>query len=158
MSMRGMVANRFRHGPIADWLDLAEAEANERGIKFERNPLTSKATFLIDDGQIAGKVRKSEEPKRNHPRIWHEYDDEPFLKRAHSNVITIALDLTEPTDSFDITQDSFIVVDETERPHLPGNQEKPYFYIEERGQYYYNKDNQRRYLPTNSWNAVFPRD
>ncbi|WP_156105703.1 hypothetical protein [Halobellus rufus] len=145
----------FQHGPISDWLDLAEAEAKDRGIEFERNPLTSKATFLINNGEIGGKVRTSEAPERNHPRIWHEYDDEPFLTRTHPNVITVALDLTDPTDTFSPSDDCFIVVRDNDRPHLPGNEEKPYFYIEQKGEYYYNKQGQRKYLPTDSWDAIF---
>lgn len=145
----------FQQGPISDWLDLAEAEAKTREMKFEKNPLTSKATFLINGDEIGGKVRTSKATDRNHPRIWHEYDDEPFLTRTHPNVITVALDLNDQTDTFTLSTDHFIVVGDSDRPHLPGSEDKPYFYIEKQGKYYYNKYGQRKYLPTDSWDAVF---
>lgn len=153
-----MALDDFQRGPIAEWLELAETEAKNRGIEFEKNPLTSKATFLINGGEIGGKVRVSEAPKRNHQRIWHEYDDEPFLKRTHSTVVTVALDLSSPTDSFNLPDDHFIVVGDEDRPHLPGSEEKPYFYIGDNNDYYYNKNGQREYLPTDSWDAVFHPD
>ena len=152
-----MILDDFNEGPVADWLSLAESEAQKRCLNFKRNPVTSKSTFLVENESIAGKIRTSEEPERNHPRIWHQYDDEPFMKRAHpdARVITVALDLADPVETFDSETDYFIVVDDSDRPHLPGSEEKPYFYIENRGDYYYNGTNSRVSLPANSWDAVF---
>jgi hypothetical protein len=145
---------------IHDWLDLAEEEAERRGLAFDRRPLTSKATFLIGDEIVVGKVRTSIAEERDHDRIWLEYDHErSFMERAHqdSRIITVALDITDP-DDFSIDEDDFIIVSASEREKLPGGSKLPdkfYFYIGDRKEYYYNQNSIKKPLPTNSWDAVF---
>lgn len=147
---------RLARDAVSDWLELAETEAESRGHVFERHPLTSKATFLVDGGTLAGKVRTSRAPDRDHPRLWHEYDAEQFVDRAHPTVVTVLLDLVAPIDEFDPVRDSFVVVADTIRPDLPGGDgNKHYVYIEDRGQYYYKDKGQRVFLPSDAWDAVF---
>lgn len=152
-----MPLDSFRgRGPIADWLDLLEKQAEQRGVECVREPLTSRATFILGDEEVAGKVRTSEEPNRNHPRIWHQYPDEDMMEKAHSNatIITVILDLSEPTNAFQESSDDFIIVTLPDRSMFPGSADRPYFYIQQRGSYYYNTENGERYLRTD-WDSVF---
>ena len=149
-------------GAIHDWLDLAEQEAKRRGHEFNRRPLTSKATFLIEDLNVAGKVRRSIRKNRGHDRIWLNYDHErTFIEKAHFNsrIITVALDIFD-ANQFSPDTDDFIIVCAEDREKLPGGEElehKFYSYIGDNGDHYYNHNNNKKYLPKNSWNAVFQR-
>ena len=147
-------------GAVSDWLDLAEQEAKRRGHVFKREPLTSKATFLVEDLNIAGKNRTSLKQSRGKDVIWHNYDHErTFIKRAHSEsrIITVALDIVDISE-FSPDTDDFIIVSAEDREKLPGGEKlehKFYFYIDDSGRYYYNHENNKKYLPTSSWDAVF---
>jgi len=147
---------------IDDWLNLAEEEAENQGVKLEKNPFTSKATFLVEGEKVAGRVRTSIAQERDHSRIWLQYDHErSFMRNAHPNsrIVTVVLDLID-SNTFSFEKNNFIVVNAQDRERLPGGSEYPdkfYFYIDENGEYYYNYNNNRHYLPTNSWDAVFKK-
>lgn len=54
-----MPLDGFREGPVEDWVDLLEERAQDRGVELIRHPRTSRATFILGDEDVVGKVRTS---------------------------------------------------------------------------------------------------
>ncbi|QAU11659.1 HNH endonuclease [Halorubrum sp. BOL3-1] len=118
-------------GAITDWVDLLEEQARARGVNFERNPRQYFNFRLGGETGIIGKVRISEEQKReyeDHGRefIWHRYNREKELTQQNisEEVVNVTLDVWD-NGQFAPDDDHFIFVREalvTEETHSQGDQ------------------------------------
>lgn len=118
-------------GAIADWVDLLEEQADSRGVEFERDPRRFFDFRLSGETDLIGKVRLSEEQKREYEErgseyIWHRYNREVELTRqdVSEEVVNVTLDVWDG-GRFDPDDDHFIFVREaliTEETHSQGDQ------------------------------------
>ncbi|MFC7047294.1 hypothetical protein ACFQH6_19465 [Halobacteriaceae archaeon GCM10025711] len=92
----------------ADWLQLLEEEAQDRGVYMDTDVDVRNFHFQLgDDPGIIGKVRYSQKKKRNYENkqglthIWHRYNREKELIQNGSErrVVNVTLDVWDKGNS-----------------------------------------------------------